>query len=163
MRLNYAVEVLNTALHKEMLPMQEQYWEEVAEPFHDFPPDVDWGTYLKAQATGKLKVVCGRNESGELKAAAFILITPHPHYACICASIPLLFVHPEYRGNGLMLIRIAEMEAQKAGAQMIMTHGGMHNGVAKIFGHMKYSDFGRYFVKVLPDGPNGVRPMFKVT
>jgi hypothetical protein len=44
---------------------------------------------------------------------------------------------------------------------MIMTHGGVHNKVYEVFEFMKYEDFGRYFVKVLPNGPNGIKPVFK--
>lgn len=156
--IEYAVEPLTPELIQETIPIQKGYWEEVAGPFHQFPPDVDWKTYLLAQQTGRLKVLCGRI-GGELKAGAFIVITPHPHYACIAASLPLLFVAPEYRKGreGLRLVKLAEEEAVKCGAQMMMTHGGVHNGVYKLFEFMKYEDFGRYFVKVIGD----TKPVFK--
>jgi GNAT superfamily N-acetyltransferase len=157
--IEYQVEPLTQALIEETLPIQQGYWEEVAGPFHQFPPDVDWKTYLIAQQTGKLKVLCGRVD-GVLKAGAFIVITPHSHYACIAASLPLLFVHPDYRRGreGLRLVKRAEDEAVKAGAQLMMTHGGVHNGVYRLFEAMKYEDFGRYFVKVIGD----TNPVFKV-
>jgi GNAT superfamily N-acetyltransferase len=156
--MNYQVEELTPSLIEEMIPIQQGYWEEVAGPFHQFPPDVDWGTYLIAQQTSRLKVLCGRVD-GALKAGAFIVITPHPHYACIAASLPLLFVDPEYRRGreGIRLVKLAEKEAAKAGAQLMMTHGGVHNGVYKLFEHLEYQDFGRYFVKIIGD----TRPVFK--
>lgn len=156
--IEYAVETLTPELIAEMLPLQDGYWQEVAGPFHQFPPDVDWKTYMLAQNTGRLKVLCGRVE-GVLKTGAFIVITPHPHYACIAASLPLLFVHPDYRRGreGLRIVKLAEEEAIKAGAQMMMTHGGVHNGVYKLFEHLGYDDFGRYFVKVIGD----TTPIFK--
>jgi GNAT superfamily N-acetyltransferase len=156
--LDLEVEPLTAELIGETLPYQEQYWKEVAGPFHQFPPDVDWRTYLIAQQTGKLKVVVGR-QAGILKAGAFIVITPHPHYACIAASLPLLFVDPVFRKGreGLRLVQRAEEEAVKAGAQMMMTHGGVHNGVYRLFEALKYEDFGRYFVKVIGAG----KPVFK--
>jgi len=40
---------------------------------------------------------------------------------------------------------------------MMMTHGGVHNGVYRLFEAMKYQDFGRYFVKVIGD----TTPVFK--
>lgn len=156
--LEYAVEILTPALIEETIPVQQGYWDEVAGPFHQYPPDVDWKTYLMAQQAGKLKVLAGRAD-GVLKAGAFIVITPHPHYACIAASLPLLFVDPEYRQGreGLRLVKLAEEEAARAGAQLMMTHGGVHNGVYKLFEHMKYSDAGRYFVKVI----GSTSPVFK--
>lgn len=156
--LEYAIEPLTPGLIAEMLPGQQQYWEEVAGPFHVFPPDVDWKTYLLAQQTGKLRVLCGRS-AGVLQAVAVMVITPHPHYACIAASLPLLFVAPEYRRGreGLRLVKLAEEEAVKAGAQLMMTHGGTHNGVYKLFEHLAYQDFGRYFVKVI----GSTEPRFK--
>jgi GNAT superfamily N-acetyltransferase len=162
MNLLWNVEPLTPELIAETVPIQQGYWEEVAGPFHSYPPDVDWKTYLMAQEKGCLKVICGRNVrngAAELKAGAFIVITPHPHYACIAASLPLLFVAPEYRHGreGLRLVRMAEEEAVKAGAQILMTHGGVHNGVYKLFEFMRYQDFGRYFVKVIGDS----KPVFK--
>lgn len=156
--MNYLLEPLTPELIAEMLPIQQGYWSEVAGPFHQFPPDVDWRTYMLAQQTGKLRVLCGRID-GKLKAGAFIVITPHPHYACIAASLPLLFVDPEYRRGteGIRLVRRAEEEAAKAGAQLMMTHGGVHNGVYRLFEALKYEDFGRYFVKVIGD----TEPVFK--
>lgn len=156
--LEYAVEPLTAALIEETKAVQGEYWEEVAAPFHSFPPDVDWKTYLIAQQNGKLKVLTGR-VGGALKAGAFIVITPHPHYACIAASLPLLFVDPEYRRGreGLRLVKLAEEEAAKSGAQLMMTHGGVHNGVYKLFEHLDYSDAGRYFVKVI----GSTTPVFK--
>jgi len=156
--IEYAVEPLSLSLIGETVPLQQGYWDEVAGPFHSFGPDVDWKTYMLAQQTGRLRVLCGRVE-GVLKAGAFIIITPHPHYACIAASLPLLFVHPDYRKGreGLRLVKLAEGEARNAGAQMMMTHGGVHNGVYRLFEAMKYQDFGRYFVKVIGD----TTPVFK--
>jgi hypothetical protein len=105
-------------------------------------------------------VICGR-VNGVLKAGVFIVITPHSHYACIAASLPLLFVDPEYRKGreGLRLVKLAEEEAVKSGAQMMMTHGGVHNGVYKLFEFMEYQDFGRYYVKLIGDNKN---PVYKV-
>lgn len=159
MNLLWSVEPLSASLIGEMLPIQKGYWEEVAGPFHQFPPDVDWKTYLLAQETGRLKVICGRSD-GALKAGAFVVITPHPHYACIAASLPLLFVDPGYRKgrHGIHLLNLAEKIAAESGAQLMMTHGGVHNGVYRLFEAMKYEDFGRYFVKVIGD----TKPVFKV-
>lgn len=157
--LDFHVEPLTEALIQEMIPIQQGYWEEVAGPFHQFPPDVDWKTYLIAQNIGRLRVLVARVE-GVVVAGTFIVIGPHPHYACIAASLPLLFVHPDYRKGreGLRLVKMAEEEAKKSGAQLMMTHGGVHNGVNRLFEFTGYSDFGRYFVKVI----GSTEPVFKV-
>jgi GNAT superfamily N-acetyltransferase len=158
--LDFKVEPLSPALILEMERLQKQYWQEVAGPFHNFPPDVDWKTYQLAQDRGCLKVLIGR-DNGVLKGGAFVVITPHSHYACIAGSLPLLFIHPDYRRGreGLRLVKLAEEQAVKSGAQMMMTHGGVHNEVYKLFEHMGYSDFGRYFVKPVGDNPE---PTWKV-
>lgn len=157
--LEYRVEPLTEELIRETIPIQQGYWEEVAGPFHSFPPDVDWKTYRLAQEKGFLKVICGRVD-GVLKAGTFIVIAPHSHYACISASLPLLFVHPDYRKGreGLRLVKLAIEEAFNSGAQMMMTHGGVHNDVYRLFEHLGFSDFGRYFVKTIGD----TKPVFKV-
>jgi GNAT superfamily N-acetyltransferase len=161
--LEFKVEPLTRELIDEMFPLQEQYWQDVAAPFHQFPPDVDWETYLKAQALNRLIVITARNETGRLVGGVAVVLGPHPHYACLSASLPLLFLDPKYRGglDGARLVWRAEKEAEQAGAQLMITHGGMHNGVYRLFEGMKYQDFGRYFVKVLPNGPHGTEPVFK--
>lgn len=160
--LTYQVEILDQNLIAEMAHHQTEYWKEVAKPFHNFPPDVDWNLYLSAQKNGALKVVVGRDKKNTLKAGVFVLITPHPHYACIVASLPLLWLANDARRGleGIRLIKIAEKTAGEAGAQLIMTHGGIHNRVAKVFEFLGYDDFGRYFVKPL-NGPNGTKPIYK--
>jgi|GEM_PF-503835 GNAT superfamily N-acetyltransferase len=161
--LDYRVEKLDDRLKEEMLLLADIYWEEVAAPFHDFPPDLDWVFYRALDAAGFLRIVIGRNERGQLKAGVVVVIGPHPHYACIYGTVPLLFLHPDYRkgSEGMRLVRLAERAAEKAGAQLLMTHGGMHNGVYRLFEGMHYQDFGKYYVKVLKEGPNGVKPVFK--
>ena len=161
--LALSLETLTPQLIAEMAEHQANYWKEVAGPFHNFPPDVDWPSYLVLQSKGMLRVICGRNSQGELKGGAVVTITPHPHYACVLAALPLLFVDPEYRHGriGIRLVRRAETEAEQSGAQLMMTHGGMHNGVYRLFEHLDYSDFGRYFVKTLLNNPNGLNPVFK--
>lgn len=156
--IDFKVEELSLGLIGEMLPHQDQYWREVTGPFHSFPPDVDWPTYMKAQELNRLRVIVGRVDA-VLKAAAFIVIGPHPHSACISASLPLLYIDPEFRRGreGLRLVKMAEEVAATTGAQVLMTHGGVHNEVAKLFEYMNYSDYGRYFIKVI----GSTEPVFK--
>ena len=143
--------------------MTELYMSEVAAPFHEFPADPDWMLYRSLQEGGRLRIVVGRNDRGQMKAFAVVVLGPHAHYACIYGTVPLLFLHPDYRkgSEGMRLVRLAERAAEKAGAQLLMTHGGMHNGVYRLFEGMHYQDFGKYYVKVLKEGPNGVKPVFK--
>jgi len=61
MSLKYCVETLTQDLISEMLKRQDEYWDEVAKPFHSFPPDVNWAFYMKSQELGWLKVVFGRD------------------------------------------------------------------------------------------------------
>lgn len=161
--LNYNLETLTDELRAEMIERQNEYWDEVASEFHTFPPDVDWNAYKMVQENGSLQIICGRDENNHLKAVAFIMITPHPHYACICGSLPLVYLAREVRKGreGIRLIKMAEKVAEGCGVQLFMTHGGIHNKVAKLFEFMKYNDFGRYFVKVFANNPKGLKPIFK--
>lgn len=168
--LDYRSEPFTDALKAEMMAMADLYWNDVAASFHDFPPDPNWKMYDALSLAGLLIVVVGRDQAGHpgpglgrLKGFALSVLGPHPHYACIYATVPLLFLHPDYRKGmeGMRLARLIERESEKAGAQLIMTHGGMHNRVYRLFEGMKYSDFGKYYVKVLTGNPNGMRPVFK--
>ena len=161
--LNYRVETLNKKLMAEMSLMTDLYWADVAAPFHSFPADPDWALYKGLENAGRLRVTVGRNDTGQVKAFAVVVLGPHPHYACIQGTVPLLFLHPDYRkgSEGMRLVRLLEKSAEEAGAQIIVTHGGMHNGVYRLFEGMHYQDFGRYYVKVKGEGPHGLTPIFK--
>jgi GNAT superfamily N-acetyltransferase len=161
--LDYQVEKLSDKLIDEMSLMTELYMTDVAAPFHAFPADPDWLMYKTLEAAGRLRVIVGRNDRWQVKAFAVVVLGPHAHYACIQGTVPLLFLHPDYRkgSEGIRLVRLLEKAAEEAGAQIIVTHGGMHNGVYRLFEGMHYQDFGRYYVKVKGEGPNGLTPVFK--
>lgn len=161
--LNYNVEKLDGRLIGEMSLMTDLYMSDVAKPFHDFPADPDWKLYAALEQTGRLRVLVGRNETDQVKAFCVVILGPHAHYACIQGTVPLLFLHPDYRkgAEGMRLVRLAEKAAEIAGAQLFVTHGGMHNGVYRLFEGMHYKDFGKYYVKVLENGPHATRPVFK--
>ncbi len=161
--LSYHTEKLDDGLIDEMSLMTELYWTDVASPFHAFPADPDWVLYKGLADVGRLRVIVGRNERWQVKAFAVVIVAPHPHYACIHGTVPLLFLHPDYRrgSEGMRVVRLLEKAAEDAGAQIIVTHGGMHNGVYRLFEGMHYQDFGRYYVKVKGEGPNGLTPVFK--
>ena len=161
--LTYKTEPLTPELEKELMALAEGYWQEVAGPFHAFPPDIWWISYRVLQDKGWLKIITARDEKGELMGGAFSVICPHQHYACIMASIPLLYLHPSHRKGreGVRLVKMIEKVSTEAGAQLIMTHGGMHNNVYRLFEGMDYRDFGRYFIKVSEEGPHGLKPIYK--
>lgn len=161
--LSYNLETLTDDLVKEMMERQDEYKEEAEGAFHPFPPDVAWESYKMLQQKNVLHIICGRDDKGNLKATAFIMVTPHPHYACIVATLPLIFIAREARKGreGIRFIKLVEKTAEEHGAQMVLAQGGTHNGVARIFDFMKYGELGRYFIKVLGHGPNGLNPVFK--
>jgi hypothetical protein len=161
--LNYRGEKLNDNLIEEMSLMTELYMTDVAAPFHAFPADPDWALYKGLQDAGRLRIIVGRNDRRQVKAFAVVVLGPHAHYACIQGTVPLLFLHPDYRcgSEGMRLVRLLEKAAEEAGAQIIVTHGGMHNGVYRLFEGMHYQDFGRYYVKIKANGPNGLKSVFK--
>jgi hypothetical protein len=161
--LTYRHEILTDKLIAEMEMMFDIYLEDVAAPFHAFPWNVDWFMYKDMASKDRLRIMAGRTEDGQLKAFSVAIIGPHPHYACIFATIPLFFLHPDFRKGmeGVRLRNVTEKLAADSGAQLILLHGGHHNNVAKLFEAGHFQDFGQYFVKVLPDGPLGTRPVYK--
>jgi hypothetical protein len=161
--LIYRHEILTDRLIEEMEVMFDLYLEEVAAPFHDFPWDVNWGLYKGFQEADSLRIIAGRTEVGQLKAFAVAVIGQHPHYACIHATVPLFFLHPDFRKGmeGVRLRNMIEKLAADSGAQLILMHGGHHNRVWKLFEAGGFQDFGQYGVKVLPNGPLGTRPIYK--
>jgi len=163
MSLEFRAEELTSGLISEMSVMQDAYWRETTGDYHFFLPDPDWKTYLMAQRIGNLIIITARDRGNVLRGAAVTVIMPDMHYACISASIPMVFLDPAYRKgfDGVKLIHMAEHEACSRGAQLISTHGGIHTGVYRLFQALDYKNFGMYFTKILPDGPNRMKQIYK--
>jgi hypothetical protein len=159
----YKWEPLTKEVEKEMMEMADLYWKDVSAPFHSFPPDPDWPMYEDMQKQNRLRMIIGRDDEGKVKALAIAVTGHHPHYACVTASLPLFFLHPDHRKGmeGIRLLKEIEKLCEASGVQLFSTHGGIHNNVNKIFEFEGFEDFGRYYVKVLRNGPLGTTPVFK--
>ena len=87
-------------IRRELPPLFERHWREIALDHEQVPLAPDWDRYLAYAATKILHVVTARAPSGVLAGYIFNLVGPHLHYATTKhAEIDIFWLAPEYRGG----------------------------------------------------------------
>ncbi len=111
-------------LAKEVAPLLERHWREIAHYQTAVPLAVDFGVYERASMQKRLLILTARDE-GKLIAYCVFFITRSPHYtSTLYALNDVLYVVPEYRNTrtGLALIRESEKRLRERGCQRISWH-----------------------------------------
>jgi len=96
------------SLARELLPLFQQHWQEIALDRDIVPLDPDWDNYYDLATTGKLHVLTAREEDGYLVGYVFNLIGGHLHYnSTKFAHTEMFWLMPEYRfgWNGFKLLK----------------------------------------------------------
>lgn len=123
--LTYQVETW-WKVKREIGPLWELHWREIAGDQDTIPLDPDWTFYDGASELGKLLIVTAR-DGDKLVGYVFALITTHTHYrSTLHGFYDLFWLDPAYRKGwtGYRLMKEAE-KAMKA------------KGVVKAFGQTK--------------------------
>ena len=93
---------------RELPPLFERHWRELALDRERVPLDVDWDRYLALAATDALHVVTVR-DGDVLVGYIFNIVGPHLHYrSTIHAELEMFWLDPAYRGaeNGWFALRM---------------------------------------------------------
>jgi len=111
MAIVFALEPFDTA-YRDAGPMLARHYDEIAEnkeALGPLAPDV--ATYKAIEATGRLRVLVGRDE-GRIVAYIAFIVTRNLHYDVIGASDDVYWVDPDYRGVPRLALRLF-IEAEK--------------------------------------------------
>ena len=113
------------AAARELQPLLEAHWKELALFQDEVPLAVNWPWYYSLQANNQLLFVTARSSNGSLLGYYIALVTPCPHYFTTPKALhDVMRVSPEARGAGigLKLMLFVEQEL-RAGGIKLWYHG----------------------------------------
>jgi len=115
-------EVITRKLFDEMYPMFERNFKEI-ETFQDMGLDFDYERYEAIEKNGSYRLFTARNGSGGLIGYAAYFVDRHiRHNKTIQASQDVIYIVPESRGIGGLLLRFCENELKKEGVSVIYSY-----------------------------------------
>lgn len=105
-RVTYLAEEWSDCI-RELMPLWQQHWEEIAIHRDSIPLDVDLAAYRQIETAGQLAAVVARNE-GNVVGYYISFIRPHLHYrTTLHAFTDVYYVLPDFR-KGFCGIRLIE-------------------------------------------------------
>jgi hypothetical protein len=142
------------AIARDLPPLFERHWQELALDKDKFPLEPDWDRYFAMAATGTLRITTAR--FGDVLAGyIFNLVGPHLHYkSAIHAHIEMFWLDPVYRGGAFVLRWFRDNEAmvKKVGAKRLTADEKHHfkdGRVGLIFRRLGYQPIETVWAKVL--------------
>lgn len=148
----YAREVLFPSLWKEIRPLLQRHWSEVALCDVYGPVDIDENAYRSAEAANMLRVYTARREDGILTGYAVYFVMPNFHYRTkLVAEADVFFLVPEERRGlaGLRLLRFADQELRKEGVNVIVQKVKVAHDCGALFKRLGYSHAENVWMKVV--------------
>jgi GNAT superfamily N-acetyltransferase len=106
------------------LPLIEKHWSEIAH-YQDIPLEVDADRYRALEEAGILRIYTARLDGVVLVGYAVMMVNSDAHHkSSRCAVQDALYVHPDFRkqGIGLKLIRFVETVLLGEGVQAVQQH-----------------------------------------
>lgn len=112
------------ALAKELQPLLEKHWREIANYQSVIPLAVNWDVYRQADAGGKLAVLVAREGDIMIGYSVFMLVRGAHYRSSLFAMNDVIYVLPEYRHGrtGLALIKESEKLLRAKGCVKISWH-----------------------------------------
>lgn len=139
---------------REVKPLLQRHWEELALDKEEVPLDPDWPRYARLEASGQLSVVTVR-ENGRLVGYSWMVIGPSLHYrSTLEAVMDIFWLAPEVRGRmgGRRLFRAVERELRRRGVKRVYAGSKLHKDSSALFIALGYTPIERWFSKLLIGG-----------
>lgn len=122
----------------EILPLLQEHYREIS-PYPDLPLEPDFEVFTNAFNLGMLRIFSARADDGGLVGYAVFFLKTHQHYRkSKQATLELLYIDPNFRGDGASFIRYLEEELRSEGAEMIhfvVTEKLDYSSLLKRFGY----------------------------
>lgn len=145
-----------TGLAKEIAPLFRQHWQEIAIFQDEISLDPNWDLYFQFDIAGLLHVLTVRAD-GVLVGYAFLLLTPHLHYAStLYAHFDMFWLKPAFRRGwlGIKMLKEAERRARELKATVIHAQIKLHflkerGTLARLFDRLGYTAVETNYSKLL--------------
>ena len=119
--LYFDCERYSDALKEQMYDLLLLHWREVGH-YQDIPLAPDWQHYKNADEAGLTRIFTARLW-GKLVGYAVFFVRPNPHYKTSWqAAQDILFIHPDYRGNGGRFIQWCDQQLAAECVQAVYHH-----------------------------------------
>ena len=131
------------AISRELLPLWQRHWEEIAQDRDSVPLDPDFDNYYRLDLEGILHILTVRVD-GELAGYTFSLIGPHLHYhSTKTAQTEMFWLAPEHRSGwtGVRLLRLTRRGLRDRGVKLHLINFkiGFESGrVGKLLSRLGY-------------------------
>jgi hypothetical protein len=152
-KLTYTWEPFSQII-REVAPLFQDHWHELALNQEAIPLDPDYDRYLVYEQVGILHILTARTpEHGRLVGYAFCMLGPHLHYASTqFAQFDMFWLDPKQRigWNGIRLIKYAEKRMADLGAKVMAGAVKRHfadGRVGALFEFLGYSPIETNFAK----------------
>lgn len=131
---------------KEFPPLFKKHWREIALHQDKIDLDPDWERYFALELQGILHVLTIR-DGGRLVGYAFVMTTPHLHYASTLFAIyDMFWLDPDYRfgWDGIRMFKEVEKKMRELGVKVLMINYKIHfqadrGRLDKIFHRLGYA------------------------
>lgn len=152
MTIKYQQEFLYT-VEKDIKPLLEKHWEEIAVNQDKIKLNPDWETYASLEESGMLKIFTARD--GEQLIGYFVVIVRrHIHYKDhLFAGNDILYLSPEYRKGrtGPDLIKFAEKYLKEDGVSVLVINTKVHRPFDSLLEWLGFSLIERTYSKYLKE------------
>ena len=138
-------------LKREMLPLLQRHWREVALNHTEVPLDIDQERYAELDEEGSLHIVTARRD-GLLIGYHVAIISPHLHYKSTLHGITdVYWIAPECRHGvtAMRLFQAVERELKASGVRKLFTATKLHLDQGPLFERLGYKPVERLYAKLI--------------
>jgi len=148
--MQYKQEFLDT-VQKDITPLLEKHWSEIALNQDKIKLNPDWGVYNKLEQDGKLKIFTARDDD-KLVGYFVVIVDRHIHYKDhLFANNDILFLAKEYRKGftGIKLVKFAEKCLKEDGVSVLTINTKVHQPFDKMLDFLKFNKIERIYSKYI--------------
>ncbi len=117
--------------------LSKLHYDEVA-PYNDIPLNVNWERFIKLNEMDVLKCYGARKNTKLVGYALFFINYSMEYSSSLQASLNNIFIHPDFRGEGLDFISWCDEQLKGIGVQVVYHHVKVKKNYGKALERLGY-------------------------
>jgi GNAT superfamily N-acetyltransferase len=149
--ITYNVEADWPAFRRDIEPLIELHWREIALDHNSIKLNPDWDEYDRMDKAGMLHLVSVRND-GAMVGYFIGIVRPHLHYKDSLTSFcDVVFIKPEYRQGmvGVKLFKEVTKSLKERGIQKVYLNTKAHHDFGVVLERLDYRKTETIYTKVV--------------